>query len=159
VRCAAILAIQDGTERITRELLDPVAAQPLLRPGGGIAVVTNGVPLWLQDTEWSRTLQKCIQQWLGNRPLNSCQTDEAGRQINRQALETAGYQVVEDFVDYEAELTVDQLVGGVFSALPVDRLPSLESRQVFAAKVRDALGRPDRLTEHVRVWLQFGRIT
>jgi SAM-dependent methyltransferase len=29
-------------------------AMPLLRPGGGIAVVTNGTPLWLQDTDWSR---------------------------------------------------------------------------------------------------------
>jgi ubiquinone/menaquinone biosynthesis C-methylase UbiE len=26
----------------------------LLRAGGGVAVVTNGVPLWLQDTDWSR---------------------------------------------------------------------------------------------------------
>lgn len=133
------------------------AARPLLRPGGGIAVVTNGTPLWLQDTEWSRTLQECMRQWLGTRPTNSCQTDEAGRRLNRQALESAGYQVVEDCVDYEAELTVDQLVGGVFSALSVDRLPPAQSRQEFAAVVSDAIG-PDRLTEHVRVWLQLGRV-
>ena len=30
------------------------AVVPLLRGGGGIAVVTNGTPLWLQDTDWSR---------------------------------------------------------------------------------------------------------
>jgi hypothetical protein len=57
---------------------------------------------------------------------------------------------------YEAELTADQLVGGVFSALSVDRLPPPESRQEFAAMVHDAVG-PDPLTEHVQVWLQFGR--
>jgi SAM-dependent methyltransferase len=132
------------------------AARPLLRPGGGVAVVTNGTPLWLQDAEWSRTLQECMRRWLGTRPSNSCQTDEAGRRLNRQALASAGYQVVEDCVDYEAQLTVDQLVGGVFSALSVDRLPPPESRQEFAAMVHDAVG-PDPLTEHVRVWLQFGR--
>jgi SAM-dependent methyltransferase len=132
------------------------AAKPLLRPGGGITVITNGTPLWLQDTEWSRTLQECIRHWLGTRPTNSCQTEEAGRRINRQALESAGFQVVEDCVDYEAALTVDQLVGGVFSALSVDRLPAPDSRQEFAAMVRDAVG-PRRLIEHVRVWLQFGR--
>lgn len=32
------------------------AVRPLLRPGGGVAVVTNGVPLWLQEAEWSRAL-------------------------------------------------------------------------------------------------------
>ncbi|MGV9707149.1 hypothetical protein [Streptomyces sp. NPDC003483] len=30
----------------------------LLRPQGGIAVVTNGTPLWLQDTSWSRALKE-----------------------------------------------------------------------------------------------------
>lgn len=133
------------------------AARRLLRPGGGVAVVTNGTPLWLQDTEWSRTLQECLHRWLGERPTGSCQTDDAGRRLNRQALESAGYQVVEAHVDYQAELTVDELVGGVFSALPADQLPAPASREEFAAQVREALGRPDRLTEQVRVWLQFGR--
>jgi SAM-dependent methyltransferase len=135
------------------------AARPLLRQGGGIAVVTNGTPLWLQDTEWSRTLQECLQRWLGleKRPIGTCQTDEAGRRLNREALEAAGYRVAEASVDYQADLTVDQLVGGVFSALSADRLPPPASRDEFAAQLRDALAQPDRLTEHVRVSLQFGR--
>ena len=136
------------------------AARPLLRPGGGIAVITNGTPLWLQDTDWSRTLQECLQRWLGleKRPIGSCQTDEAGRRLNREALETAGYRVTETSVDYQAQLTVDQLVGGVFSALSADRLPPPASRDKFAEQLRDALGQPDHLTEHVRVWLQLGHI-
>lgn len=132
------------------------AARPLLRPGGGIAVVTNGTPLWLQDTEWSRTLAECLEQWTGKRPTGSCQTDEEGRRLNREALMSAGYRVVESSVDYEAELTIDQLVGGVFSAISADRLPPPERREEFAAQVRDALGRQEPLTEHVRVSLQFG---
>jgi ubiquinone/menaquinone biosynthesis C-methylase UbiE len=33
------------------------ALLPLLRPGGGAAVITNGTPLWLQDSAWSRALR------------------------------------------------------------------------------------------------------
>src|SRR4029453_2435450 len=86
------------------------AIRPLLRPGGGIAVVTNGAPLWLQDTEWSRTLREFLEQWTGRRQDGACQTDEVGRRLNRQALMSAGYRVVESSVDYEADLTIDQLV-------------------------------------------------
>ncbi|HEY2793693.1 MAG TPA: class I SAM-dependent methyltransferase, partial [Micromonosporaceae bacterium] len=41
--------------------------RPLLRPGGGIAVVTNGAPLWLQDADWSRALRACLETWTGER--------------------------------------------------------------------------------------------
>jgi hypothetical protein len=30
------------------------SAASLVRAGGGVSVVTNGTPLWLQDTGWSR---------------------------------------------------------------------------------------------------------
>jgi SAM-dependent methyltransferase len=50
------------------------AALPLLRPGGGIAVVTNGAPLWLQDTDWSRIVRARLEQWLGRSLTSSCQT-------------------------------------------------------------------------------------
>ena len=36
------------------------AAVPLLRPGGGIAVVTNGTQLWLQDSARSRGLREFL---------------------------------------------------------------------------------------------------
>lgn len=132
------------------------AIRPLLRPGGGIAVVTNGEPLWLQDTEWSRTLREFLEQWTGKRQDWACQTDEAGRRLNREALMSAGYRVVESSVDYEAELTTDQLVGGIFSALSTDRLPPPQRRKEFAAQVRDALARHEPLTEHIRVSIQLG---
>lgn len=132
------------------------AIRPLVRPGGGIAVVTNGTPLWRQDTDWSRTLADCLEQWTGKRPTGSCQTDEAGRRLNRDALMSAGYRVVESSVDYRADLTIDGIVGGIFSASSADRLPSPHRREEFAALVRDALGRHEPLTEHVRVSLQFG---
>src|SRR5262249_10714294 len=86
------------------------AIRPLLRPGGGIAVVTNGTPLWLQDTEWSRIVRECLERWTGKRQTGACQTDEAGRLLNCESLTSAGYRVVESSVDYEATLTVEQLI-------------------------------------------------
>lgn len=135
------------------------AIRPLLRPGGGIAVVTNGTPLWLQDTEWSRILRECLEQWTGNRQTGSCQTDDAGRQLNREALTSAGYRVVESSVDYQAEVTVEELVGGIFSAMSADQLSPRARREEFAAQVRDTLAGHEPLTEHIRVSLQFGHIT
>ncbi|MCL7456513.1 class I SAM-dependent methyltransferase [Micromonospora echinofusca] len=132
------------------------AARPLLRPGGGVAVVTNGAPLWLQDADWSRALRECLERLLGHPVTATCQTDEAGRLRNRDALVRVGYRYAETSVRYDAPLTVDDMVGGVFSAMSADRLPSTQGRTAFAAEVRDALGGRDEVTERVRVWLQFG---
>src|SRR4029077_4534794 len=38
---------------------------PILREGGGVAVVTNGIPLWLQDAAWSKALRAWLENWLG----------------------------------------------------------------------------------------------
>jgi SAM-dependent methyltransferase len=140
-----------------RDALFP-AIRPLLRPGGGIAVVTNGTPLWLQDNEWSRILRECLERWTGKRQAGACQTDDAGRRLNREALTAAGYRVAESSVDYQGEVTIDQLIGGIFSAMSADQLHPSARREKFAAQVRDALAGHQPLTEHVRVWLQFGHI-
>ena len=52
-----------------RELIP--ALVPLLRPGGGIAVISNGTPMWLQDSPWSQALRGFLEQWLGTRPRSS----------------------------------------------------------------------------------------
>ncbi|MGC4889703.1 class I SAM-dependent methyltransferase [Micromonospora sp. DT227] len=132
------------------------AARSMLRPGGGVAVVTNGAPLWLQDTDWSGALRACLERLLGHPVTASCQTDEAGRRLNQEALVRAGYRYVESVVRYDAPLTVDDMVGGVFSAMSADQLPALERRAAFTAEVRDALGGREEVTERVHVWLQCG---
>ncbi|MEV6518744.1 class I SAM-dependent methyltransferase [Micromonospora chalcea] len=132
------------------------AARPLLRSGGGIAVVTNGEPLWTQDTEWSRALRGCLERMVGHPVTGRCQTDEEGRRRNREALVRAGYRYEETSVQYDAPLTVDDMVGGVFSAMSAERLPSSGERAAFAADVRDALGGVDVVTERVTVRLQCG---
>jgi SAM-dependent methyltransferase len=45
------------------------AVVPLVRPGGGIAVITNGTPLWLHETDWSRALREILEKWLGTTPV------------------------------------------------------------------------------------------
>ncbi|WP_064446031.1 class I SAM-dependent methyltransferase [Micromonospora sp. NBRC 110037] len=132
------------------------AARPLLRSGGGIAVVTNGEPLWMQDTEWSIGLRGCLERMVGYPVTGRCQTDEDGRRRNREALVGAGYRYEETSVRYDAPLTVDDMVGGVFSAMSAERLPTLHQRAEFAADVREALGGVDVVTERVTVRLQCG---
>jgi hypothetical protein len=132
--------------------------RPLLRPGGGIAVVTNGTPLWLQDTEWSRIVRDCLEQWTGKKHAGACQTDDAGRQLNYESLTSAGYRVVESSVDYQANLTVEQLIGGILSAMSADQLSPRARREQLAGQLRIALAGHEPVAEHVRVSLQFGHI-
>ncbi|BCJ62218.1 class I SAM-dependent methyltransferase [Micromonospora endophytica] len=132
--------------------------QPLLRPGGGVAVVTNGTPLWLQDTAWSRTLRDCLEQWLGTRPVRTCGTDADSQRRYRDGLVAAGYQVDETVVEYTDEIGLDDLVGGVFSALSVDTLPAPQQRSEFAGRVREALHPETRFREHVRVTILAARV-
>ena len=134
------------------------ALVPLLRPGGGVAVVTNGTPLWLQDSAWSQALRRWLEQRLDTLASATCGTDEASQRRYRDSLAGAGYAVSTTAVDYDDELTIDQIVGGVYSALPVDQLPPHSQRPHFAEQVYLALHQHEPFTEHVRVSIVIGRI-
>jgi SAM-dependent methyltransferase len=71
----AAVTIGQALHWMNRQDLFP-AIIPLLRPGGGVAVVTNGTPLWLQDTGWSRALRDYLEHWLGTKLTFACGTDE-----------------------------------------------------------------------------------
>jgi ubiquinone/menaquinone biosynthesis C-methylase UbiE len=134
------------------------SARSLIRPGGGVAVVTNGTPLWLQESDWSRSLREFLARWLGTRPTAACGTDQESQQRYRHALTKAGFEVSGAAFDHAAELTFDQLVGGIYSALPVDRLPAPDQRPAFAEQLRQAVGPQERFTEPVHVAILTGRI-
>ncbi len=134
------------------------ALVPLVRPGGGVAVVANGTPLWLQDTAWSRALHGWMEQWLGHELTHPCGTDDASRRRYRDSLVAAGFEPSETRVDYTDELDLDQIVGGIYSALPVDRLPAPDQRPLFAERIRHELERYAPFTEHIRVTMLIGRI-
>jgi SAM-dependent methyltransferase len=132
-------------------------ALPMVRPGGGVAVVTNGTPQWLQDTAWSRALRGYLEKWLGRTLTHPCGTDADSQRRYAEALRAAGYDVVSGAVDYNVELDLDQLVGGVYSALSPDLLPPPDQRPVFAEEIRAALAPGGRFTEHVHVAILAGR--
>jgi SAM-dependent methyltransferase len=131
------------------------AVVPLLRPGGGIAVVTNGTPLWLQETDWSRALRDVLERWLGTTLTRACGTDEHSQRRYSEDLAAAGFDVATTAVDYVATLDLDQLVGGVYSAMG-SRIPAASQRPAFAEEIRAAVAPQDRFSERVRVLILVG---
>ncbi|QKV75610.1 trans-aconitate 2-methyltransferase [Amycolatopsis sp. Hca4] len=132
------------------------AVRPLLRPGGGVAVVTNGEPLWLQDTPWSAALRDVVSAYLGTLVHRTCGTDDASQERYAKALAAAGYAVSSTVVEYSAPLSVDELAGGVFSAMSPDQLPAPDARPAFTERIRAAVAPHGPLREHVRVRLLTG---
>ncbi|MEV6641206.1 methyltransferase domain-containing protein [Amycolatopsis sp. NPDC051371] len=132
------------------------SALALLRPGGGVAVVTNGEPLWLQDTAWSAALREVVSSYLGTPLHSTCGTDEASQSRYADALLAAGYAVDSQVVEYDAPLSVDEIVGGVFSAMSPSQLPAAEARPAFTERVREAVAPHGPLREEVRVRLLTG---
>jgi ubiquinone/menaquinone biosynthesis C-methylase UbiE len=134
------------------------AVTRLVRPGGGIAVVTNGTPLWLQNAAWSRALRDGLAEWFGSKPTGTCGTDDASQRRYRASLIAAGYDVTVTAVDYADELSLEQIIGGVYSALSADRLPSREQRPRFAERLSRLLQPHGPFVEQVRVTILTARL-
>lgn len=132
-------------------------ARGLLRPGGGIAILTNGTPVWLQDSEWSRGARGFLERWLDHEVTDPCGTDEPAQQRYRDELSGFGYIVQSARWTWTAELDFDQLLGATLSALG-DKLPIGAQRTAFAAGLREAVGPSERFTEPVPVSLITGRV-
>ncbi|WIY02759.1 methyltransferase domain-containing protein [Amycolatopsis mongoliensis] len=130
--------------------------RPLLRPGGGVAVVTNGEPLWLQDTAWSAALREVVSSYLGTPLHRTCGTDETSQSRYADALSEAGYVVDSQVVSYDAPLSVEEIAGGVFSAMSPSQLPAAEERPAFTERVREAVTPHGPLRERVRVRILTG---
>lgn len=130
---------------------------PLIRSGGGVAVVTNGTPAWLQDTTWSRALRNFLERWLGKSLTFPCGSDDASQRRYADSLRAAGFHVSETSVEYTAEMDLDHLIGGVYSALSVNQLPAPDQRPHFAEQIRQALHPAEHFPEHVRVAMLIGR--
>ncbi|HEY0636878.1 MAG TPA: methyltransferase domain-containing protein [Pseudonocardiaceae bacterium] len=111
--------------------------RPYLRAGGGVAVVTNGLPLWQQGSAWSRALRATLADWFGVPLTSPCGTDEASQDRYATALTAAGYTVRRATFAHTHHLTPDAVIGSVLSATPADRLPA--DRTAFATAVRAAL--------------------
>jgi SAM-dependent methyltransferase len=132
------------------------AGASAVRANGGVAVVTNGKPLWLQDTPWSQALRAFLETWLGKDASFPCGTDDISQRRYRDGMTAAGLHVHGTTVSYRDELTLETIVGGVYSALPVDRLPAPEQRTDFTERLRRALPPAETFSEHVQVHILVG---
>ncbi len=130
---------------------------PMFRPGGGIAIVTNGTPMWLQDSSWSRALRGFLEEWSGATLTATCGTDDASQQRYRDAMTGAGFDVTEIIHSYTDELDLDHMVGGIYSALGAQKLPSPDQRADFAAGIGRAVAPHAPFIEHVPVRILAGR--
>jgi SAM-dependent methyltransferase len=156
-RSVAAVTIGQALHWMNRDQLFP-ALVPLARPDGGVAVVTNGTPLWLQESGWSRALRSWLEQWLDTKLTATCGTDEASQLRYRDSLAAAGYAVSDASIGYAGELSFDQVAGGVYSALPIGLLPAPADRPHLAEQLSRALRPHAPFTEHVRVSILIGRI-
>jgi SAM-dependent methyltransferase len=133
------------------------AAMSALKPGGGIAVIANGTPLWQQPSDWSRAVRQALEEWLGTTLESCCGTDEQSRRRYRDAMSSAGLtDVREEYCEYAGRLDVDELIGGLYSAMPPRLLPPAAERPAFAERIRRAAGPATRLNEWVRVTALIG---
>ncbi|WP_309111106.1 class I SAM-dependent methyltransferase [Saccharothrix sp.] len=130
------------------------AVHSMVRSGGGVAVFTNGTPLWLQDTGWSRALRAFMENYLGTRLTLTCGADEHTQQRYADAL-SAHFTVRRHLFEYDDHLHVEHIVGGVLSALPVDKLPA--DRSAFAHALNDVLAPHAPFVERVDVRILTGR--
>ena len=88
---------------------------PLIRKGGGVAIVTNGKPLWLQDSSWSRAFRDYLDRWFDTKSTASCGTDTTSQQRYGESLCAAGLDLSEATFDYTDELSIDEIVGSLYS--------------------------------------------
>jgi SAM-dependent methyltransferase len=134
------------------------AARRLLRPGGGLAVIANGTPLWQQPSHWSQALRAALEGWLDTRLDSCCGTDPASRQRYRAELGKAGFTgFCEETADYVGHLTVEQVIGHLYSAMPRRLLPPPDRRAAFAGHIREAIGSGPQFTEPVHLAALIGR--
>jgi ubiquinone/menaquinone biosynthesis C-methylase UbiE len=134
------------------------ALAPLLRPAGGIAVLTNGAPMWLQDSPWSRALLEFLEEWFGHPITGTYGIEDDRRRRYRESLAAAGFHLGEQTVGYTDAVDLERIVGSVFSALTDDMLPAPDRRDEFTERAGRALAPSAPFVERVDVEILTGRL-
>lgn len=135
------------------------AAHRGLAPGGALAVITHGVPLWLTEADWARALNAYLADWFGRPVTAGCGSDFAALRERQGQLRAAGFADVAVLEHrYQADVDADYVIGHLYSALDADVLP-MARRPEFEDGLRRALssfeGMPMR--EDVPVTVLVGR--
>ena len=135
------------------------ASRRLLRPGGAVAVITHGVPLWLGDSDWARALRTFVESWTGQEATATCGSDDEALRHRSAELAAAGFGAITVLRHrYVAVMDADHVIGHLYSAMPEELVPA-ERRPAFEAGVRRALApcRDRSLVEDVPVTVLLGR--
>jgi ubiquinone/menaquinone biosynthesis C-methylase UbiE len=125
-------------------------AREMLRPGGGLAVISNGIPLWQQDSHWSQALKAALEDWFQTPLSSTCGTSNADRTRYRSALSEAGFAVEEAKHEYTTDIAFADVIGGLFSAISPTDVPE-ERREAFVQHLAEALAGAATFTETVPV--------
>jgi SAM-dependent methyltransferase len=140
-------------ERVFRAGLDQV------RGGGGVAVITQGQPIWLQASDWARELHDYLEHWVG--PVTSyCGTDQDALEERRRLMVRVGFPTVRSFTHGgQLPVDVDYVIGNLYSAMSENQI-AVPNRPVFERGLRRAL-RPyvetASLIDHVEATMLVGR--
>ena len=114
------------------------AAAALLRPGGGLAVVTQGPPLWLGPAPWQQAVRGALEAHLG--PVTAtCGSDATALAERVGLLEGQGLAVRVSSWRADHVVDTDWVVGHLGSALPGDALTG-ELRTALAAALAEHHG-------------------
>ena len=103
------------------EELTFASATALLRPGGAIAVVTQGPPIWLGTALWQVRLREALQRALG--PITgNCRTDQSAIDERLAIARTLGLDA--HIISWQADhlVDVDWVLGHLGSAMSADQL-------------------------------------
>jgi SAM-dependent methyltransferase len=133
----------------------------VLAPGGSVAVIANGTPIWLQDSAWSHALRRFLEQRFHRDLSGSRCTDDAVLARCTTDLHAAGLTTESHSLDLRDTVSADWLVGNLMSAMPPDSLPARADRAAFTADVTSALraAQPTGdFIEDVRVTMLLGRL-
>jgi len=135
-------------------------ARLLLRPGGALAVVSQGPPMWLAEVSWAADLRAYLEQWAGAPLTGTCGTDRDALAARRARMARHGFGRVEPIeYRYENEVDLTFIAGHLYSAMPQSMMPA-ERRPEFQSGLRQALRRHlgrGTLTERIDATALIGR--
>jgi hypothetical protein len=110
----------------------------LLRPGGGVAVMTQGPPLWQGSASWQSRVRTVLEHTLGHSG-GTCGTDAAALDRRTQTLSELGLEVSVSTWHASHAVDIDWVIGHMGSALSAGSLQQ---------------GRPDGLASRLRAVLE-----
>jgi SAM-dependent methyltransferase len=116
-----------------------VRARTLLRGGGLVAVITNGLADWEYRTPWARVLRDRLAAEFGGPVEGRTGTDEESQRAVVAALAAAGFVGLHStLVEYREERTVEELIGSLYSAMASNQVERLRGSR-FESDLTGAL--------------------